>query len=100
MQKIENNKTSEKVVYAKKNKIVEKFAAEEEKKVIGLGERNNGCWTSSAEQIEDADAANQKLNPNAKLCACDPGTTWMKLSDSSQLQHIYGCGVPPTENYR
>jgi hypothetical protein len=98
MQKIENNKTSEKVVYTKKNKIVENFT--EEKKIIGLGERSNGCWTSSAASIEDADAANQKLNPNANLCMCDPGTSWMKVSDSSQSQHIYGCGVPPTENYR
>ena len=90
MQKVESIKNTQNFEKTKNTeKLVEKF--------IGAGVRHNGCWTSGAAGASDiavADAANQKLNPNAQKCKCDEGTQWMLVSDSTQSQQIYGCEAP------
>ena len=89
MQKVDNNNTSEKIIYSKKEKIIENYAA--------IGQMQNGCWTSRASNIKDADAINIKVNPNTRPCVCPSGTAWMLISDSTQTQEVYGCNpIPPS----
>jgi hypothetical protein len=90
MQKVDNN-TSEKIIYSKKEKIIENFGV--------IGQMKNGCWTSRSSNIKDADANNIKINPNTPPCICESGTSWMLISDSTQSQQVYGCNpTPPSYN--
>jgi hypothetical protein len=81
----------EKIIYSNKEKIIENYGV--------IGQMQNGCWTSRASTIQEADIINQKVNSNTRPCVCDSGTSWMLISDSTQSQQVYGCNpIPPSYN--
>jgi hypothetical protein len=88
MQKLENNK-SEKIVYSKKTKVVEKYGDYQPP-----GIKHNGCYTSAvpgAVDINVANVATKSLNPDIPDCVCDPDTTWKLVGNPNANLKVYGC---------